>query len=84
MIVTCYNINKNPDDYIGITPLHLAAEYGHLEVCKWIVENVKDKNPKDDNGFTPIDKATDKSVIALIKSAISTMKVDEEFSKLSI
>ena len=26
--------NKNPKDIVEITPLHLAAEEGHLSICK--------------------------------------------------
>ena len=29
----------------GVTPLHLAASNGHLEVCKLIMERLDDKNP---------------------------------------
>ena len=40
--------DKNPKDLNGETPLHRAAESGHLDICKLILENpsVKDKNPK--------------------------------------
>ena len=35
--------NQNPGDKSGTTPLHLAAEEGHEEICKLIVENVHDR-----------------------------------------
>ena len=28
---------KYPKDIEGLTPLHYSAEYGHLEVCKYIL-----------------------------------------------
>ena len=38
---------KNPVDNYGNTPLHIAAEEGHLEIVKFFMENVDDKNPTD-------------------------------------
>ena len=40
------------------TLLHLAAENGHYNICKKIIENVQDKNPSDENGWTPLHLAT--------------------------
>jgi len=38
---------KNPYDIWGVTPLHLAAENGHLEIVKFLMEYLHDeKNPK--------------------------------------
>ena len=37
----------------GWTPLHYAAESGHLDVCKLIIANVDDKNPINIFGETP-------------------------------
>ena len=50
-------VEKNPRDLGGGTPLHGAAEGGHLELCKLILsaENVVDKNPVCDHiGVTPL------------------------------
>ena len=38
--------NKNPFDNYGMTPLHHAAYFGHYNICKLIVDSLKDKNPK--------------------------------------
>ena len=37
--------NKNPENDFGETPLHLAAQEGHLDIFKHIVKPVTDKNP---------------------------------------
>ena len=37
--------------------LHLAAENGHLEVCKLIIDKVNDKNPENEDGQTPLHEA---------------------------
>ena len=39
------------------TPLHSAALHGQLEVCKYILDNVKNINPRCQNGQTPLDIA---------------------------
>ena len=48
---------NNPSDKDGTTLLHWAAEKGHLDVCKSIIEEVEDKNPKDKKGWTPLHEA---------------------------
>ena len=47
-------MNKNPAAYSGWTPLHSAAEHGHLNICKLIIENIVNKNSKTRKGVTPI------------------------------
>ena len=37
---------KNPPDTLNVTPLHIAANQGRLNVCKLIIKSVKNKNPK--------------------------------------
>ena len=45
----------NPGDNYGYTPLHHAAEKNQLEVCKFIIEKVDNKNPAVNNdGLTPL------------------------------
>ena len=51
---------KNPKihcRYKERTLLHLAAGYGHYNICKKIIENIQDKNPSDENGWTPLHSA---------------------------
>ena len=40
-----------------MTPLHYAAQNGHFEVCKLIIENTEVKNPKGYFGWTPLHNA---------------------------
>ena len=49
-----FNNEKNPRDCRGVTPLHLAADNGHLDIYKLIFENVDKKNPTSDDGNAPL------------------------------
>ena len=40
------------------SPLHIAAEQGQLELCKFIVEKTRDANPRRKDGITAIHMAT--------------------------
>ena len=42
---------KNPPDNQKVTPLHIAAGQGRLNVCKLIIKSVKNKNPKVSSHF---------------------------------
>ena len=73
--------DKNPADYDGNTPLHLAAntpiynapsiDYEHLNTCRLILENVGDKNPANNLGKTPKDLARNKEILTLFEEAES-------------
>ena len=40
-------------------PFHKSAEFGMLEVCRFFIKNIDDKNPKDDDGLTPLHYAAE-------------------------
>ena len=46
----------NKDPYSRIS-LHLAAENGHFDVCKFIFKSVVVRNPIAFNGLTPLHSA---------------------------
>ena len=45
---------ENSKDNDGMTPLHLAAQNGHLEVTQLIMSNVHEKSPLSNQGMNPI------------------------------
>jgi ankyrin repeat protein len=49
---------KNPQSiHKGWIALHLAAEHGHLEVCKLLIGKLENKNPSNVLGWTPLHAA---------------------------
>ena len=41
----------------GVTALHLAARYGHLDLCRFLIQNLPKKTPKSITGWTPFHEA---------------------------
>ena len=52
------NVEKNPADHKGDTPLHMAIKRDHFHIFKYIVEKVENKNPANNKGNTPLHEAT--------------------------
>nr|CAD7426767.1 unnamed protein product [Timema monikensis] len=52
-----YNVNA-PVDNIGSSLLHLAADYGHLNIVKCLVDKGADINQPNREGFKPLHVAT--------------------------
>jgi ankyrin repeat protein len=51
------NNDVNPICADGFTPLHIAAENGHLEICQLILRNMEKKmlkNPRNTSKTTPL------------------------------
>ena len=61
----------NPSDNGGWTPLHLAAQEGHIAVCEAIIKNISEKNPCDNDGWTPLHAAARKCHIQVIKAMLN-------------
>ena len=65
------NEDKNPFDNGGWTPLHWAANFGHLDVCRLILQNVENKHPVNNVGETPedlVDQRKHPELFQLLKS----------------
>ena len=64
--------NPNPglftnDEIRGRTPLHYAAQKGHLPVVQHICNLLEDKNPKDSNDVTPLHSAAGSGHLEVVK-----------------
>jgi ankyrin repeat protein len=71
---TLARLPKNPAANDGGTPLHLAAEKGHLETVKLLLEHAKDKNPADNIGSTPLHWAAQKGHLETVKFLLEHAK----------
>lgn len=60
MLVECQDIDVNPRDKEGNTPLHLACEENRGEVCKILVSNGAELDCKNKEQKTPLDLAAPK------------------------
>ena len=68
---------KNPAGVQGLTPLHEAARYGHLEVCRLIISNLEhDMNPADNRGWTPLHEAAWNGHQEICRLIISNLEDD--------
>ena len=67
----------------GDTPLHFAAEKGHLKICKQIIEKISAKNPENDNGWTPLHLAAQNKHMELCKLIHDHIKNNDSRSNLN-
>ena len=61
------------DSAEGSTPLHFAAQNGHLEVCKLIMDNITDKNPANVEGEMPYHFAAKKGQLAVCQFMLENL-----------
>ena len=69
--------DKNPpDNYMLDTPLHLAAEAGHAEICQLIIGHIDDLNPCNTTGdhYTPFEYAAKGGHLEVCRVFLSCLK----------
>ena len=62
-------------------PFHFAAEFGFLEICEMIMENMDEKNPKGDWGVTPLHRAAENGKLEVCKLIVENLQCDKEMCK---
>ena len=68
---------RNPKDDDGITPLHLAATYGHLDAVKYLWGNITDMHPKAGPKFhqqTPLHSAAIGGHFEVVKFLVESIE----------
>ena len=55
LLIEKFKVNVNLSVDYGMTPLHLAAKFGQLEIFKFLCKCVRDENTLDNYGKTPSD-----------------------------
>jgi ankyrin repeat protein len=73
--------DKNPAAKDGWTPLHAAAQDGHLETVKLILQQAMDKNPADKDGWTPLYSAADNGHLDIVRLILQHAKVKNPADK---
>ncbi|KRG39300.1 hypothetical protein ARC78_14595 [Stenotrophomonas pictorum JCM 9942] len=71
----------NSVDQRGRTPLMFAAQEGHLELCRLLLEHGADRNAKDDSGSSAIDAARlagRQKVVELLELAAPEREQEQE------
>jgi ankyrin repeat protein len=69
-------ILKSCDVYkkeFGMTPLHIAAVTGNLELWNLIISHVVDKNPKSTNGWTPLHLAAANGHLKIVRNIVENV-----------
>ncbi|WP_341755614.1 ankyrin repeat domain-containing protein [Candidatus Tisiphia endosymbiont of Ptychoptera albimana] len=61
-----YNINEQDSDE-GITPLHLAAWFGHIAIAELLVTRGADINMRNNYGKTPLHDAAEKGYTNIVE-----------------
>ena len=49
------------------TPFHYEVYNGHLDLCKFLMENLEDKSPKNEHGMTPLHFAAERGFLDICK-----------------
>ena len=66
------DINPAKDDLK--TPLHVAAEKGHLKICELISSKIDDKHPRDSDNQMPVHLAADNGHFKICKMFMRTLE----------
>ena len=71
--------DKNPANDQGVTPLHLAAEMGHIESVEIIFEWADDKCPMDfDEGWTPFHLASKEGHLSIVQFFLKNLELPKD------
>ncbi|KAE8392553.1 ankyrin repeat-containing domain protein [Aspergillus alliaceus] len=65
-------VNVNVQDSRGHTPLHIAAQHGHLGVVRLLLATEQiDVNARDHNGSTPLHMASEKGHVDVVQLLVA-------------
>ena len=67
--------DPNAKDDDGLTPLHDAALWGHVEIVKILLERGADPQIADNGGHIPLDYAKGSAIRSLLESALRNNKL---------
>ena len=76
--------HTNPEDEAKMTPLHLSAQAGHLDITEMLLDYLIDSNPKDIRGRTPLHYACMHGHLEIVKLFIPIYAVHAELNPKDI
>ena len=79
-------VDKNPSDDNGYTPLHSAANKGHLDVVKYLVQRIQNKNPKSGIQWyerTPLHQAAWNGHLNVVRYLLEIVPQDKDLKSSS-
>ena len=68
--ITAKTEDFNPVTSFGVSSIHLAADAGNFQICRFIIQNLEDgylPHLQDENGWTPLHFAADNGSIKVYK-----------------
>ena len=66
LVIDC-GVDPNIQDFNGWTPLHHAAQSGHLNVVKLLLEHGANPNIQNNNGNTPLHLAARRDYCVIVR-----------------
>ena len=73
--ITAKTEDFNPVTSVGLSSLHLAADAGNFQICRFIIQNLKDgylPHLQDENGWTPLHFAADNGSLKVYKLILNS------------
>lgn len=67
MLINEGKCDISPEDNVGMTPLHIVCQTGHIEVAKFLVDKGADVDHEDTQGRIPLNHAVGNSHKEIIK-----------------
>ena len=68
----------------GMSPLHIAAVTGNLELCNLILSHVVEKNPKSINGWTPLHLAAANGHLEIVRNIVENVDYENIFGTMKM
>ena len=73
--------NPNAPNNFGVTPIHLAAKYGHTEIVKFLAPLTDNPNAPNNYGNTPTSGAKNAEICRILETFLTSRKRNAEPSE---